>query len=281
MLPGHCKDVSLREVEHELTVGAIAEGMKGRKAYTRTDYMVLRNGDAHAVIALRKKRGKDLFQAVVGHDVLSLPSDTVFVHDPGLDVINPSSLLRLANRHPGKTVVVEGMFNHLNFVHELQGLPLRVIDDVPPNPSKLSVLAEKALTSGFLDLPIVPEVVDLDIASYIKDVATEAVMFPCRVSGIEADIPVYFLDENPELRHEVTLIGCHLSKRIFESLYRREPAFINVCPQDHVPDDGVPTVIKCCKIKNGFKAEGHLRSVPWGATVPEVAEAIRSFYPSA
>lgn len=280
MLPGHCKDVSLREVDHELTPEAIAVAMRGRKAYTRSDYMVLRNGDDHAVLRLRKEEGKGLFRPVISAEPLSLPEDTVFVRDPSMDVINPSALLRLSMRHPGKTVVVEGMFNHLNFVHRLEGLPLRVVDDVPPSPSKLSVLTEMALASGFLDLPIVPEVVDIDIRSFLPQVGTEAVMFPCRVSGIGAGMPVYFLDEAPELGHEVTLIGCHLSKRIFESLYRREPPFINVCPKDHVPDDGVPTIVKCCKVKEGFEAEGVLRSVPWGATVPEVAEAVRSLHPS-
>ncbi len=280
MLPGHCKDVSLREVDHDLTSEGIAEAMRGRKAYTRTDFQVLRKGEEHAVIALRKRKGKGLFLPVEDIEVISLPEDTVFIKRPELDVINPSALLRLSLEYPGKTVVVEGLFNHLNFVHELEALPLRVLDDVPPDPSKLSVLVERALASGFLDLPILPEVVDLDIASYLDQVGTEAVMFPCRVSGISSDRPVYFLDDGPVLEHEVTLIGCHLSKRIFESLYKHEPEFINVCPQDHVPDDGVPTIVKCCKVKNGFSVDGPLRSVPWGATVPEVVEAIRSIYPS-
>jgi len=281
MLPGHCKDVSLRDVDHKLTPELIKEGMSGRKVYTRTDYMVLRREEEYAVVAVHKKSGKELFLPIEAIDIISLPENTVFVRDLSIDVINPSALLRLSKRYPEKTVVVEGMFNHLNFVHKLEGLPLRVIDDVPPSPSKLSVLVEMALASGFLDMPIIPEVVNLDIVSYLPQVRTEGVMFPCRVSGIKTEMPIYFLDDAPKLEHEVTLIGCHLSKRIFESIYKKEPAFINICPLDHVPDGDVPTIVKCCKIKNGFREEGNTRCVPWGATVPEVVEAIKSLYPSA
>ncbi|NBK25374.1 MAG: hypothetical protein EOM68_25545 [Spirochaetia bacterium] len=112
----------------------------------------------------------------------------------------------------------------------------------------------------------------------LEEVNTEAVMFPCKVSGLKADKPVYFLDQAPQLTHDVTLIGCHLSQRIFESLYRKKVPFVNVCPADFIPDDDVPTIIKCCKIKNGHQIDGNVAKVPWGATVPEVTRAIEALF---
>lgn len=274
MQPIHCKDVSIREVEHPLTPEGIAEGMKGKKSYARSDYIILRNNQKYAVVKITKQNGKDLFRPIVSYEIISLPEDTIFLRDPSMDILNPSALVEISMRHPGKTLVIEGVFSHVNFVHGLKPLHLRVLDNIPPAPSKLSCLVKYAMSSGFLDLPIVPHVVDIDMQDKVDEVQTEAVMFPCVVSGLKADKPVYFLDEAPIVNHEVTLIGCHLSQRIYESLYRKPVEFINVCPSDFVPDDGMPTIIKCCKIKNGHQIEGNVAKVPWGATVPEVTAAI-------
>ena len=40
MIPDHCKDVSVRDVDFDLTPDNIATHVKGKKAYTRTDHMV-------------------------------------------------------------------------------------------------------------------------------------------------------------------------------------------------------------------------------------------------
>lgn len=278
MLPIHCKDVSVREVDHPLTEEGIANGMKGRKAYIRSDFLVLRNGDEHAVLKLIKASGKELFRSVLSYEVISFPDETLFIRDPKMDILNPSALLQLSMQHPGKTLVVEGVFSHVNFVHGLQPLHLRVLDNIPPAPSKLSCLVRQSMASGFLDLPILPQVMDIDMQDKLAEVATEAVMFPCQVSGLKADKPVYFLDQAPDLEHEVTLIGCHLSQRIFESLYRKDVPFVNVCPADFIPDDDVPTIVKCCKVKSGHQIEGRVAKVPWGATVPEVTRAIEALF---
>jgi hypothetical protein len=170
------------------------------------------------------------------------------------------------------------MFSHISFVSGMECLPLNVIDNVPPSPSKLGVLVRAALATGFIEHPIVPNDVIIDMSEKVNDVRTEAVMFPCKVSGLTANIPFYFLDEAPELSHNVTLIGCDLSKRIFGSLYRREVPFINVCPVDRISDDNVKTIVKCCKIKEGHKIDGNVAKVPWGATIPEVVNAINELF---
>jgi hypothetical protein len=274
----HCKDVSLRDVAVPLTIEGITDLMAGWKAYKRTEYLVLRNGKDMAVIMIEKSGNKELFQTLSAYEVVSLPVDTVYHEDSGLDVLNAPALARVQALYPGKTVVVCGMFSHINFIKNIESLKLRIIDNVPPSPSKLGVLVDIALASGFVDHPIVTEKIDIDMADRVKDVDTEAVMFPCRVSNLKAQIPFYFLDEAPELKHEVTLIGCNLSDRIYESLYGTPPKFINVCPMDNVPSDGVKTIVKCCKVKEGHTRNGNLTIVPWGATVPEVVDAINDLF---
>ena len=272
----HCKDVTVRETNVPLTKENVTRMMDTWTSYVRTEGLVFINGKEYAVVFVHGKKGTGLFREVSDYEILALPEDTVFVDDPEFDVINLPALAELQSKHPGKTVVVRGMFSHINFIKDLKQLTLNVIDNVPPSPSKLGVLVQRALESGFVELPIIVNEKIIDMAEETPKVTTEAVMFPCKVSGLKADIPTYFLDEAPELKHDVTLIGCHLSERIFKELYKKDVKFINVCPDDFVT--GGKTIVKCCKIKEGCKIDGNVAKVPWGATVPEVADAINKLF---
>lgn len=274
----HCKDVSVREVDFPLTEANIAGMLSSWKAYTRTEDMVLVNGDDYATVRIEKAKGNDLFRPVVSFRIVSLPENTDFLDDPSLDVLNVPAMARIQAERPGRAVVVRGMFAHMSFVFGLEPVRLRVIDSVPPAPSKLSVLVQKALDSGFVEHPIIAECVDVDMAELSKGIREGTVMFPCAVSDLKAAVPELYLDSAPEIDGDVTLIGCHLSKRIFQTLYGFEPSLINTCPSDRFTDDGVKTITKCCKVKNGHRLEGNHASVPWGATVPEVAEALNALF---
>lgn len=275
----HCKDVSMRDVDIELTEDSIRDLMSHWTAYVRTEILVLRNGDGYAAVELHKRDGSGLFRSVDGFDILSLPEGTVYHEDPSLDVLNTPQLAIVQSMYPGKAVVVRGMFSHINFIKDIEPVVLEVIDSVPPSPSKLGVLVDIALGSGYVDHPIIRENTIIDMADRIGEVETEAVMFPCRVSNLVAEKPFYFLDDAPDVDKEVTLIGCHLSKRIYTALYGGDVPFLNVCPADFVRP-GVRTIVKCCKVKNGHEIEGDVARVPWGATVPEVVDAINDLFSS-
>ena len=218
-----------------------------------------------------------MFKRVSEYEILSLPEDTDYVRDDTIDVLNIPTLALIQSQHRGRAVVIEGMFSHIVFIKDLEPMLLEVVDSVPPYPAKLGVLVKKALDSDFIDLPVIMHETVIDMVSKLKDVRTEGVMFPCKVSGIRTEKPTYFLDSDPELEHEVTLIGCNLSKRIFESLYRKDVPFIDVCPADNISGKG-KTIVKCCKVKEGHVIEGNVAKVPWGATVPEIADAIKDLF---
>ena len=273
----HCKDVSMRDVDVPLDEYSIGDLMGSWTSYVRTDDLVLRNGDDYAVVELLKAPGNGLFRKVVGYRIVSLPGDTVFLDLPDLDVLNTPALAAVQAEHPGKAVVVRGMFSHINYIKDVVPQRLVVVDNVPPSPSKLGMLVRMALASGYVDHPIVPEDRIIDMADKLSEVGTDAVMFPCRVSNLSADIPYYFLDDAPEVDDEVTLIGCHLSKRIYTALYGGDVPFINVCPADYV-DPSEKTIVKCCKVKTGHELDGNVVRVPWGATVPEVVEALNDLF---
>ena len=75
---------------------------------------------------------------------------------------------------------------------------------------------------------------------------------------------------------KVTLVGCDLSARIYRSLYHGDIERIEMCPQALAPKDGRKRLVKCCKVREGYQIKGDLAVVPWGATVQEVADAIKA-----
>ncbi|HUL39110.1 MAG TPA: hypothetical protein VLU38_02365 [Methanomassiliicoccales archaeon] len=279
MLPDHCKDVSVRDVDFELTKENILKEGKGKKAYTRTEFMVLRHHRELAIVKVDKEPGKELFRPITSIEVVSLPRDTIFVKDEGVDVLNLTQMALLARENPDKCVVVQGLFNHVSFIRSEVVEDLLVFDVVPPYPAKLSVLVDRALTAGLVDKPVIRSVRTVDLNDMEKGVGTPTIIFPCRASGITSEKNILYLDETPQIRGEAALIGCDLSRRIFQSIYRKTPdEFVSMCPRELVPKSETKRIVKCCKVREGFEIEDGMAIVPWGATVQEVAAAINALF---
>ena len=184
----------------------------------------------------------------------------------------------IALRYPGKTVVVQGLFNHVSFAKASETLAFIFWTSSRHIPSKLSYLAKMALDAGLVDLPIIVTEETIDLNDLERDVQTPIVVLPCRASGLTSEKKVFFLDETPRIEGKVTVVGCDLSLRIFQSIYRKKPEFISMCPREHVPKDGKKRIVKCCRVKEGFELEGDLAIVPWGATVFGRRAAIRALF---
>jgi hypothetical protein len=274
--------VAVKEVDFPLTKEEISGQIRGKKAYTRCDHYVLINGNEMAVVKVAKANGKELFRPILSHEIISLPEDTIFIHDEAVDVLNSPAMAKISLQHPGKTVVVEGQFNHVSFISPGEVLKLEVLDVVPPSPSKLSVLVKRALDSGMVELPVVPVFTEIDLNMLAKSVRTEGVLFPCKASGLRSEKQMFYLDQVPKIDRDVTLVGCDLSGRIYRSLYHQDIERIEMCPQELTPSDGKKRLVKCCRVREGFQIKDNLAIVPWGATVQEVADAIKAlFAPSA
>lgn len=279
MRPDHCKDVSFKEVDFPLTEREIARRIKGKKAYTRTEHYVLKNGEELAIVRVEKEDGVELFRPIINYDIVALPKDITYIVDDRIDVINPSQMAKVAMEHHGKIVVVQGQSNHVSFMSADEVVELRVLDVVPPRPAKLFTLVTKALASGIVRVPVVPMLEEIDLNDLAKSVVTDGIVFPCKASGLSSDKQLYFLDQVPEIRTDATLIGCDLSGRIHRSLYRNDIGRIDICPHNLAPRDGKKRIVKCCRVHNGHEIENDLALVPWGATVVEVAEAINALFP--
>ena len=282
MFPSHCKEVSVKTVDFELTEDNIKHFLKGKKAYIRTRYYVFNSGREWAVALVVRKQSNDILQEIASIHILSLPKDTVFVQDPELDVLSASSMGAIRQSAGTKCVIVKGKAEHISFFIEERPYELTIFDVVPPAPSKLVGLVRTSLETDLQDRYVRFKVLDVDLNSLSKKSESGITMFPCRASGLVSGKRVLYLDETPELTsdelNQVTLVGCSLSARIFKAVYGVEPRMINMCPQDMAQEMGVkgPVLIKCCKVKEGFEKKGDVGIVPWGARTADVTSALKA-----
>lgn len=99
MLPGHCKDVAVKEVPFALTAENIAKNIEGQRAYTRCEYYVLRHQEETAVIHITKAAGPELFRPILTHEIISLPATTLYLRDPEVDVINMPAMAEISQQY--------------------------------------------------------------------------------------------------------------------------------------------------------------------------------------
>ena len=282
MIPEHCSNVAVIEVDFELTEPSVRKAFAGRRAYVRTDFAVFRHGATFAVARVRKSRKDRLFNPVSAVEVLSLPDATMWVTDPSVDVMNGNSLATVADAHPGKTVVVEGEFGHVNFIHEEKPLRVLVFDLSPPSPAKLNALVSRALGAYQFGRPILAGHAERALGPEGDKLATHPlVYFPCKTAGLSACQPALtrYLDQPPvpdARASQAAVVGCELSVRIFREVFAAEPAaFTDVCPATHHPEAprGTYLFVKCCKVRPPYKREGNTFVFPWGVQLLDIVDA--------
>jgi hypothetical protein len=282
MMPRHCKDVAFKRVDFPLTEEAIRKRFEGERVFTRTEYFILENCGKYAVVGVKRKRGIELFRPVSEVEIVSLPESTAFVHDPECDVLSPHSMARHAAAHSEETVVVLGKFEHISFIKGGKSpVILRVIDVVPPYPSKTVEMVELALRTGTIRTPVLVEPVLFDAVKLCEGHDSSVVMFPCEAGKVTVGgRPVRYLDKTPRLEEgeSVTLAGCELSRRIFRITYGHEPDFVNICPRDLARrhfEPGKLHIARCCDVHRVIVEPG-LALVQYGATMGEIIVAIKA-----
>ena len=278
LVPLPYRRVSVQPHAGELTEAAIRAHLLGREAYRRTDFVVLRGerGTALAAIGVAGDR-QALFSSITSVEVLALPQTCVFAEAPDTDPANPSALARKAHDlgvGPDGTLVVRGLYGHVNFIHHPDPLVVRVVEVAPPDPPKLFGLAQHVLS--FADLPPIRlELERIDINDLAVGSRAPAFLVPCRSGGLDRlGAPVHYLDERPE-RVPWTMIGCERSLQFHRHYYGDEPPRIEMCPRRLAGERGEPTLLKCCLLEFHTEMDGQVAVVPWGADLKMVEDALR------
>ena len=96
---------------------------------------------------------------------------------------------------------------------------VRVVEVVPPEPPKLLEMA-RAVVDFDEDLPPVELAFEpIDLRELAAAHPAAHYLFPCRCSGLDAGVPVDFLDAGPPQAAAWTLVGCERSRQIHVALY--------------------------------------------------------------
>ena len=280
MFPNHCKEVAVKRVDFSLTSEVIMENLKGKKAYKRTRFIALNNGEEWAVVRIEKDQEEEIFGTIINVDVLSLPHSTMYYEDNELNVLSPTMMAEKANEMGCETLIVKGKFEHVSFIHKENMQPLLVYEVVPPQPPKLVELVKSAIHVGNVKKPVKMMFNIMDLTELAKKSERDIIVFPCKASSLIDERKTLYLDELPELSQgeslKVALVGCDLSLRIFKEHYNFEPEFHNFCPQKWAEKESSETkaIVKCCQVKEGHLFSKNIAVVPWGATQREVEDAI-------
>jgi hypothetical protein len=280
LVPLPYRRVSVQRYEGPMTIEAITTSLLKRDAYRRTDFIVLRGDDTTtAVVAISRAENEALFSQITSVEILALPATCAFVSRPEVDTSNRSALAEVALEYglgPSDTLVVQGLYDHVNFIHHPAPLVIRVVEVTPPEPPKLFGLAQQVLS--YADLPPIHlELERIDVRNLAHKVPSDAYLVPCRSGGLD-DLPahVYFLDEHPDL-HAWTMLGCERSLQIYRHFYGDDslPLRVELCPRLLAGERGEPTLLKCCLLEIHNEQHGQAMIVPWGANLSLVEAALR------
>ncbi|MDQ3383765.1 MAG: hypothetical protein M3519_08285 [Actinomycetota bacterium] len=274
------RGLSVQEVDVPLTDKAITTLLLGREIYRRTDFLALRRGSQTALVAVHAEDRDPLFAPVTDLRVLAGPADTVWIDDPDTDVGIATALARTAlQRGPAgaSAYVVQGRYEHVNFIWRPAPIRIHVTEVVPPDPPKLYAMAEQVVAFDE-DLPPVELVLDaVDIRALAGANPAPHYLLPCRGSGVDLPGEVSFLDTRPEMRSDWLLIGCDRSRQFHEHFYGTEPERVELCPRARTKHpDGAAVLAKCCLLERGIAVSDGSAVVPWGSNLDEVRVALRA-----
>ncbi|MBO0819276.1 MAG: hypothetical protein J2P26_00335, partial [Nocardiopsaceae bacterium] len=301
------RGLSVQETDVPLTPAAIGDLLRGREIYRRTAFLVLRHRGQSALVAVRPTDprgvpggvppggrgpggapdkiagsaiGRDprpLFSPAAEVRVLSGPETTRWIDDPAVDVGNASALAAAAREHHrdgALAYVVQGKFEHVNFIWRPAPVPIHVTEVVPPQPPKLLAMAEQVVAYDE-DLPPVELILDaVDVRDLAARHPAPHYLLPCRGSGIVVGSEVSFLDTRPAYHDDWLLIGCERSRQFYEHFYSSRPRQVDLCPRDRVT--GGRVLAKCCLLERGVETGERMAVVPWGANLDEVRTALRA-----
>ena len=306
------RGVSVQHWPGPLEEAAVREVLLAREAYRRTEFIVLRGaGDATALVRITCAAREELFNPIAGVEWLGGPDDCTYDVRHDIDSANATALAEVAlaaAAGPSPSIcVVEGRYQHVNFIVRARPLTVRLVDVVPPEPPRLLDLARQAIAIDE-DLPPVllrPQLLDVPtLAAAAPDppggagvsperpggagVSPERpggagvspgrhYLLPCQGAGLDLPGTVDYLDQRPA-RADWTLVGCERSRQFHRWFYGDDAERqVELCPDRLIPaDDTIATLLRCCLIERGIRVDGNRAVVPWGTNLSEVQAALRA-----
>lgn len=276
LMPLPYRRVAVHHYDGDLSEIGLRKYFIGKEVYFATDYVVVGTSNKTSIVEIKKEIKEGLFVKVEAITRLAGPENCVRVADENIDVANPSAMAAKAKSlgiSSSSTLIVEGAYGHVNFLLHPEPARLRVVDLIPPGRSRMLDLVVRALELGEFP-PLLIEPVMIDVNGIAAKLGSEAVMFPCRASGLSGGGQTSFLDERPA-DSSARLVGCERTEEIYEHIYKIKPNRIETCPRKIDGAQTAPTIMRCCVLQNSVELKGLTATVPWGADVKHVIEALQ------
>jgi len=169
---------------------------------------------------------------------------------------------------------VNGLYEHVNFIHRPRPLVIEVFDLSPPEPPRLLDMTRRVLAHR--DFPaIVVNAHVQSIPALARDVVLKPLLFPCGISQLKRTTDAFYLDERPP-RQDWVLVGCARSRQIHRHFYRDDCPRIELCPKLLFDARGGLALMRCCMVEKRVELSGRVAFVPWGAELSLIEEALRA-----
>jgi hypothetical protein len=273
------RGVSVQSVP-SLEPAALREHLLARRVYRRTEFLIAEQSGRRAIVRIVRAPGDEILVPVTEAEIVAGPDEVAFVDSPETDTGNATQLAAAAaaSGADARVYVVQGLFQHVNFIVEPRPVAIDVIEVVPPEPPKLVEMARAMVAIDEELPPLALRFAPIDLRDLLAADPGTPHLLPCRSGGLPTGDGIEFLDEGPPWRDGRTLIGCERSRQIHAAMYGR-PAqrCVDFCPRVRAaPDPATPTLLKCCIRERGVERRGERRVlVPWGATLDEVRVGLR------
>jgi hypothetical protein len=277
VVPGAYRGVAVTSVDSGLDEGSLRRHFIGRDAYRRTRFIVVRQDTRTAIVAVQKASEDPLFSPITALQLLAGADECVYLVDPGVDTAIPTALARAALQDaPGtRAVVVEGRYEHVSFILDPSPLRITVREVTPPYPAKLldQVRRVLAVAEHLPPIELVPDVVELE--DLARSRSSASYLLPCRGGGVAVEgATTDYLDEHPD-RRDWTLIGCERSQQIHDWFYGERAPQVDICPRKRTGGSGA-ILAKCCLLESHNETDDGRVIVPWGASLDQISEALRT-----
>jgi hypothetical protein len=252
-------------------------GRIGCPIYFTTEYLIADLPSGYQIYTV-KSEGEGLLRKLVSLVLLAKEKEIIKFEEK-MDSHDRTRLIESAIplcKGSINTVIFEGMDRHTTFIqhpslHEV--MEIEIIDIAPPEPPWLAFAIQRLTRSGILgelNVRFTTKLIDL------HQFEGEKMVFPCHASELKGK----YLDTDTDIEDNSTLVGCDISKQIFELRFPDLTyKHINMCPlktEIYLPTK--PFITRCCQSKksgmvnlNGI--DGAV--VHWGASEYDIVDAIR------
>ena len=171
--------------------------------------------------------------------------------------------------------VVQGRFQHVNFIVAPAPLRIRVLEVVPPHPPKLLEMAQAVLDYDEDLPPVALDFEAIDMRELAREHPAAHYLFPCRCAGLELDAEVDFLDAGPAARRRLDARGLRALAPDPRGAVRRRPARARrLLPAARAAERRRRRCSSAACASAGSSSRTTGSTVPWGASLEEVREAL-------